>query len=169
MDKIFFAKMKEGAILPSKREEDAGYDFYACFDEDVFVIKSHETKAVPTGIAWASSPKYYLQIEERSSLGVKGIKKNSGVIDSGYRGEILIPIFNSTEKTFVISKVDVEKLSTICPELTAENIILQPYKKAIAQGVLHIVPEVEVEEMSYDELSKIPSLRGDGRCGSSNK
>ena len=37
-DKIYFAKMKEGAVIPTKREEDAGYDLYACFDEDFFVI-----------------------------------------------------------------------------------------------------------------------------------
>ena len=32
--KIYFAKTKLDAIVPSKRKEDAGYDFYACFEDD---------------------------------------------------------------------------------------------------------------------------------------
>ena len=52
-DKIYFAKMKENAIIPSKKKEDAGYDLYACFDEDYFVIEPFKTRPVPTGIACA--------------------------------------------------------------------------------------------------------------------
>ena len=79
---IYFAKMKNNAIIPGKEIENAGYDFYACFEDDYIFIEPNKTKLVPTGIAWASSPKYYLQIEERSSTGSKGIKKSAGVIDS---------------------------------------------------------------------------------------
>ena len=71
---IYFAKIKTNAIIPSKKEEDAGYDIYACFDEDFIFLNPNETKLIPTGIAWASSPSFYLQIEERSSTGTKGIK-----------------------------------------------------------------------------------------------
>ena len=60
-DEILFAKVKENAQIPSKKEEDAGYDFYACFEEDFFVIEALSTKAVPTGIATAFSKKYYAQ------------------------------------------------------------------------------------------------------------
>ena len=91
---IYFAKLNEKAIIPSKEEENAGYDIYACFDEDYIEVPPFSTKLIPTGIAWASSPKYYMQIEERSSTGTKGIKKSAGVIDSGYRGEMKIAISN---------------------------------------------------------------------------
>ena len=168
MDKIYFAKVNPKAIIPSKERENAGYDFYACFDEDFIVIESHETKAVPTGIAWASDPKYYLQIEERSSTGIKGIKKSAGVIDSGYRGEIMIAITNSTKQTLIISKIDAEKLSTY-PQFHEENLLVYPYTKAIAQGVVHEVIDLEVEEIPYTELAQIKSNRGTGAFGSSNK
>ena len=169
MDKIYFAKLNPTAIIQTKELENAGYDFYACFEEDYMEIKSHETKAIPTGIAWASDPKYYLQIEERSSTGIKGIKKSAGVFDSGYRGEILIVITNSTNKTLLFSKLDVEKLSTNYPQFDIDNFIVYPYHKAIAQGVIHIVPELDVQEISYTELAKIKSKRGTGAWGSSNK
>ena len=52
-NKILFAKTKPEAIVPTKRVEDAGYDLYACFEEEYMVIKPHETKLIPTGIATA--------------------------------------------------------------------------------------------------------------------
>ena len=169
MDKIYFSKTNPKAIIPSKEKENAGYDIYACFDDDFFEIPSHITKLVPTGIAWACSPKYYLQIEERSSTGSKGIKKSAGVIDCGYRGEILIAITNSTSLSIVISKLEKDDLFKKYPQFNEKNTIVQPYKKAIAQGVVHIVPELEVAELAYDDLLKIESKRKNGGWGSSGK
>ena len=48
---IKFAKVKPSAKIPTKRQEDAGMDVYACFDEDYMIIMPHETKMIPTGIA----------------------------------------------------------------------------------------------------------------------
>lgn len=173
MDKIYFSKVKPNAIIPNKEEENAGYDFYACFDEDFIEIKPHETKLIPTGIAWASSPKYYLQIEERSSTGSKGIKRSAGVIDCGYRGEILIAINNANSVPLVISKLSLEQLMSTYPQsyphTYPQNAIIYPYKKAIAQGIIHEVPHLEVEEIEYSELLKFESNRKLGAFGSSNK
>ena len=87
---LVFAKVKPNAIIPTKEDENAGYDIYACFDEDYMVIPPHSTKLIPTGIASALSDKYYLQVHERGSTGSKGIKYGAGVIDSSYRGENFI-------------------------------------------------------------------------------
>ena len=72
-DDLYFAKVKPEAIIPSKRDEDAAYDLYACFDEDYMVIAPHTTKLVPTGIATAFSPKWVAIIKERGSNGSKGM------------------------------------------------------------------------------------------------
>ena len=104
--KIYFAKMKEGAIIPSKRMEDGAFDIYACFDEDYIEIAPHETKMIPTGLASAFSPSYVAIIKERGSTGTKGMGQRSGVIDSGYRGEWFLPITNHNQKTLVIMKKD---------------------------------------------------------------
>ena len=164
---IYFAKMYDNAIIPTKERENAGYDFYACFAEDFFVIEPYQTRLVPTGIAWASSEEFYLQIEERSGTGSKGIKRSAGVIDSGYRGEIKIAVFNATRKTLVISKIDEELLKNMHPELA--DAFVYPYAKAIAQGVVHRVEDMQVNEISYEELSRIPSTRGTGAWGHSGK
>jgi dUTP pyrophosphatase len=95
---LIFAKVKPDAIIPSKREEDAGMDVYACFQEDYIIIPAHHTKMIPTGIASALNPKYYIQIEERGSTGSKGIKKSAGIIDSGFRSEWFIIISNVTNE-----------------------------------------------------------------------
>ena len=47
--------------------------------------------------------------------------------------------------------------------------IIYPYEKAIAQLIIHEVPKMNVKEISFNELKKIPSKRGDGMLGSSGK
>ena len=61
-EQIYFAKMKSDAIIPSKTDENAGYDIYPCFEEDYIVIPPHSVKLIPTGIASACSDDYYFQL-----------------------------------------------------------------------------------------------------------
>lgn len=158
-------KSKEYKI-PTKRIEDAGYDIYVSIPKGDFIkIHAHKTVLVSTNIATAIPFGYYFQVEERGSTGSKGIKKSAGVIDSGYRGEIFIAITNTNEMPIVIAHESTfeseESLSTNC--------ICYPAEKAIAQLVLHEVPQLESEEISYEELKEIPSERGNGALGSSGK
>lgn len=164
---LIFAKVKPEAIIPTKSDENAGYDIYACFDEDYITIKAHETKLVPTGIATALHPSKYIQIEERGSTGSKGIKKSAGVVDSSYRGEIFVAITNTNNKWLYITKLSEEEMKA--KTLYNKEDILYPYNKAIAQLVVHEVPVMNVKEVTYDELKTIPSNRGDGKLGSSGK
>ena len=172
-NELKFAKIRETAKIPSKRDEDAGFDLYADFEEDFFVIDSFETRPVPTGIALAFTSKWYAQVEERGSMAKLGIKKSGGVFDSGYRGEYLIVTYNTNKKPFIISKIPEEELSEEfeidgAPYKKSE-VIIYPYTKAICQIVLQEVPVFEVNEVSYEELKQISSERGDGRFGSSKK
>lgn len=106
---IIFAKVKESAIVPSKEEENAGFDIYACWDgveKKDKIIKPHTTKLIPTGIACALPINYYFQVEERGSTGSKGIKKSAGVVDSGYRGEIFVAISNVNDRYLIFGDKD---------------------------------------------------------------
>lgn len=161
-NKIFFSKLKEEAIIPSKRDEDACYDVYACFEQEEITILPNEIKLIPTGIASACDLKYRFALRERGSTGTRGMAFRAGQIDSGYRDEWFIPINNTGNKPIVISKLvsKVEKL---------DYAIFYPYKKAIVSVALEFVPDVIVEEIPYDELKKIESERGMGALGSSGK
>ena len=163
-NQIYFSKVKPNAIIPSKIEENAGYDIYPCFDEDYIIISSHETKLIPTGIASACSSDYYFQLFERGSTGTKGIGQRCGVIDSGYRAEWFVPITNHNEKLLVIKK----KHSDFKGFFGIET-IFYPYEKAICQAVLLPVPKVDVNEIPYENLKEIISVRGMGNLGSTNK
>ena len=172
-NELRFAKIRESARMPSKRDEDAGFDLYADFEDEFLVIGACETKAVPTGIASAFSKKYYAQIEERSSMAKIGIKKSGGVFDSGYRGEYLIMTYNTNTKPFIISKIPIEELSEVF-EINGvvykkDTVILYPYTKAICQMVMQEIPVLDVQEISYEELKSISSERGEGGFGSSKK
>ena len=161
---IKFAKVHPDAKIPTKRTEDAAMDIYACFDLDWIGIEPHTSKLIPTGIASAFNPNWAIVFRERGSTGVKNMKINAGVIDSGFRGEYFVSIYNGNDEPLYITKyMDGEQ----APE--PKNAILYPYSKAIAQALVIPVPEVEVEEISYHELEQIPSERGIGMIGSSNK
>lgn len=160
---IKFAKVRPTAIIPTKRDEDAGYDIYANFKQDYMLIPSHTTVMIPTGIACACDTDYCFIIKERGSTGTKGMAQRCGVIDSGYRNEIFVPITNTTNKCIFIAKKDSEINNGM------SKILLYPYEKAIAQLILIPVPVADVEEYTYEELKAIPSKRGIGVLGSSGK
>lgn len=162
---VKFAKTKPTAIIPTKRNEDAGYDIYANFDEDYMRIPPHETVIIPTGIACACDIDYCFIIKERGSTGTKGIAQRCGVIDSGYRDEIFVPITNTTNKIVYIKKKD--KIIPILDNVS--EYIEYPYEKAVAQLLVIPVPTVDAEEYTYEELKAIPSKRGTGALGSSGK
>jgi dUTP pyrophosphatase len=158
---VYFTKLKAGARIPTKHDEDAGYDIYACFDEDFIIIKPGEIKIIPTGIASAFSSDYFLRVLERSSCGIKGMSLRAGVIDSGYRGEHLTAINNTGLKPIIIAKNPLK--------FNEDEFIIHDYKKAIAQYVLLPVPKTKIRELSLEELKKFDSKRGEGGFGSSGK
>ncbi len=162
--KILFAKVSEGATIPSKREEDGAWDVYSCFEEDYITIKPHETKMIPTGLASAFSSDYVAIVKERGSTGTKGIGQRAGVIDSGFRSEWFIPITNHNEKQLIIAKKHVSFLDGI-----KSNSIIYPYEKAIAQVIMVEVPKLSIEETTLEEILSYESERGTGSLGSSNK
>lgn len=166
---VKFAKVKPDAIIPSKRDEDMGFDIYACFDEDYIVINPHETKLVPTGIASACDPGYGFLLFERGSTGSKGIARRCGVIDSGYRNEWFVGLTNTTNKVMFISKLpERETYDDYYGDIMPESFVY-PYSKAIVQALVAPVPEINREELSYEDLKAIPSERGLGALGSSGK
>lgn len=169
-DIVYFAKTHPKAIVPSKREEDAGYDFYSCFDEDEFTLYKNEPNLIPTGIASAMSSKYFLNMKhERGSTAKYGMSVVAGVVDSGYRGQIWVNII-PTFKDVVISKTfNFPKKDGKIKPYEAVDKIYYPYDLAIAQGTLEIVPDVKVVEISYEELENIPSVRGKQHLGDSGK
>ena len=194
-NELVFAKVRSDAIIPTKEDGNAGYDIYANFEEDYIVIPNHTTKLVPTGVASAMTNNWYLQVEERGSTGSKGIKKSAGVVDASYRGEIFIAITNTNDVDLLISKLTREELidkyghkddfgDFVMDDKDRDSFIyltdndadwydisaiVYPYSKAIAQLVVHEVPKMEVNEISYEELVEIPSTRGVGALGSSGK
>lgn len=173
MDKLKFCMLKEDAMMPEKRAEDAGYDIYPCFSELWYTLPAHETVMVPTGIASVFDSKYVAVLKERGSTGSKGLGQRCGVIDSGYRGEWMVPITNHNDYDMYIIKEDykdefMEDVGEGWVDMDEDDIIY-PYEKAICQMILLPVPEVEVEKITQEELEAATSERMDGKLGSSGK
>lgn len=168
---VKFAKVNPcwNVKIPTKRDEDAGYDIYPHFKEDFMMIPPHQTVMVPTGIASVIPVGHYFQLEEKGSTGSLGIKRSAGVIDSGYRGEWFVAITNANDEDLYIAKANIREELKNAAMILKKGIIIYPYEKAIAQAILHEVPSVEVEECTFYEVQHTPSERGDGKLGSSDK
>lgn len=87
-------------------EGSAGLDLRAMIDEDL-VIKAGETSFVKTGIAiYLKDPRYAAMILPRSGLGVKhGIVLGNlvGLIDADYQGELMVSLWNRSDKDFTLT------------------------------------------------------------------
>ncbi len=162
MHQILFAKVRPGAVIPSKREEDSDYDLYACFEEEEFVIPAFSTRLIPTGLISAFDSGLGVKFEERGSNTKWCGIVQAGVIDSGYRGEWLCAMYNGNPVPVHLSKKTDEVLRL-------PDRVMVPYSKAICQFHVREIPRMSIEEASPDEVLAVASERGAGRLGSSGK
>jgi len=105
--KIKVKKLDENLPLPTYQTEgSSGLDLHA--SEDCF-LASGDFKMIPTGIALEIPFEYEGQVRARSGLASKlgiGVLNSPGTIDSDYRGEIKVILFNFGRKDFEIKKGD---------------------------------------------------------------
>lgn len=169
MTNIYFSKLNKDAVIPVKRDEDAGYDIYPCFVDDYLMIYPGGTVKISTGIASYFPKEYCIIIKERGSTGSIGLGQRSGVIDSGYRNEWLLPVTNHSNKPILILKNDFRNTKEYEELTKSHDVVEYDYKKAIAQALLIPVPQSQSVEISYDELLEFKSERMLDGFGSTNK
>lgn len=146
MEMLKIKKVKENAKVPHRATSgSAGLDLCACIDEPV-TLEGGDTAVIPTGIAIAlPSADYGAFVFPRSGIAVKhgiGLLNSVGVIDSDYRGEIMVGVINQVKEAYTI----------------------QPGER-IAQMVIMPVSMMPVEEVA--ELDDTD--RGAGGFGSTGK
>ena len=145
MVKVLIKKLNSAVKLPSYKTEGAsGMDLMAFIDKPVN-LRSNTSSLIPTGISLAFSDNYEVQIRPRSGLAAKHnitVLNTPGTIDSDYRGEIKVIIYNHGKENFIINNGD-----------------------RIAQMILTPVLKIELEETK--ELPE--SIRGKGGFGSTGK
>lgn len=96
-------KLDQNAVMPTYAHPgDAGMDIYS--NEDV-AIAPHGRLAVKTGIAMAVPEGYVALVWDKSGRALKeGLTTMAGVVDSGYRGEVMIVILNTSSTNIEIKK-----------------------------------------------------------------
>jgi dUTP pyrophosphatase len=102
---INFIKTRKDAITPSRATQgSAGYDLYACIDEDI-AINAGEIAVIDTGVAIEIPEEMFGMICPRSGLAAKhgiSVLNSPGIIDSDYRGELKCILINSSKTRFTI-------------------------------------------------------------------
>ena len=145
MAKVLIKKLNPEVELPVYKTNGAsGMDLMA-FIERPIKIAPNSSYLVPTGLSMAFSEDYEVQIRPRSGLAAKSsitVLNTPGTIDSDYRGEIKVIIFNHGKEDFLINNKD-----------------------RVAQMVL-----TPVVKMEFEEIENLPdTLRGEGGFGSTGK
>ena len=145
MAKVLIKKLASSVKLPTYKTSGAsGMDLMAFISEPI-ILKPQSSCLIPTGISVAFSQEFEIQIRPRSGLAATNnisVLNTPGTIDSDYRGEIKIIIFNHGNKEFTINNND-----------------------RIAQMILTPVVKMELEEI--DSLPE--TVRGEGGFGSTGK
>lgn len=120
---IQLKKLKENALLPTRGSEHAaGYDLYACLEEDV-LIPPGQTVKIGTGLAVAVPEGFFGAVFARSGLASKeGLRPANcvGVCDSDYRGEYIIALHNDSGMERTVRHGDRIAQLVILPFLPAE-------------------------------------------------
>ncbi len=145
MVKILVKKLDSRVKLPSyKTIGSSGMDLMALTDKPIIILPK-KSYLVPTGISVAMPKNYEIQIRPRSGLAAKNnisVLNTPGTIDSDYRGEIKIILFNHGSDEFLINNGD-----------------------RIAQIVL-----MPVHKIDFEEVDNLPdTVRGEGGFGSTGR
>ena len=145
MVKILVKKLDSRVKLPSyKTIGSSGMDLMALTDKPIIILP-RKSYLVPTGMSVAMPKNYEIQIRPRSGLAAKNnisILNTPGTIDSDYRGEIKIILFNHGSDEFLINNGD-----------------------RIAQIVL-----MPVHKIDFEEVDNLPdTVRGEGGFGSTGR
>ncbi len=145
MVKVLIKKLNSAVKLPEYKTDGAsGMDLIAFIKESIN-IKPKTSSLIPTGLSVAFSENYEIQIRPRSGLAAKNnitVLNTPGTIDSDYRGEIKVIIYNHGNNDFFVNNGD-----------------------RIAQMILSPVVKMELEEKS--DLPK--TTRGLDGFGSTGK
>ena len=145
MVKVLIKKLNPDVEIPKYKTEGAsGLDLMA-FVKEPIKLAPNKSCLVPTGLSVAFSNNYEIQIRPRSGLAAKNkisVLNTPGTIDSDYRGELKIILFNHGNKDFIVNNND-----------------------RVAQMILTPVIKMELEEV--DQLPK--TIRGTGGFGSTGK
>ena len=145
MSKVLIKKLDPSVELPTYKTVGAsGMDLMAFIKEPITLLPKSSC-LVPTGLSVAFSSDFEIQIRPRSGLAAKNnisVLNTPGTIDSDYRGEIKVILFNHGKSNFLINNKD-----------------------RIAQMIL--TPVIKMELQEADELPE--SMRGEGGFGSTGK
>ena len=145
MVKVLVKKLNPKVKLPSyKTEGSSGMDLMACINEPIYITPKNSV-LIPTGLSIAIPNDCEVQIRPRSGLAAKSnisVLNTPGTIDSDYRGELKIILYNHGDKIFEVKNND-----------------------RIAQMILMPILKINLEET--DDLPD--TVRGSGGFGSTGK
>ena len=145
MLKILIKKLNSDVKLPKyKTDGSSGMDLMAYIKDPIY-IKPKKSELIPTGLSIAIPNSTEIQIRPRSGLAAKNnisVLNAPGTIDSDYRGELKVILYNHGDEEFIVNNED-----------------------RIAQMVL-----VPIIKANLEEVENLPeTIRGEGGFGSTGK
>ena len=144
-DQIKFTKVRDVKTPERGTEDAAGIDFFLPNDLGFIVIKPGDSIMIPSGIKLCLNKWSCMQFVNKSSRGKQGLVTGACLIDSDYRGEVHINLWNVSNKEILLEGGD-----------------------KIVQGVIHHYLDDAMKEIPSSEFDALPqTLRGEKGFGSS--
>ena len=145
MVKILIKKLNSKVKLPKyKTDGSSGMDLMAFLSKPILIMPQ-KSELIPTGLSIAIPDNTEVQIRPRSGLAAKNnisVLNTPGTIDSDYRGELKVILYNHGSEEFIVNNND-----------------------RIAQMIL-----VPIIKATFEEVEKLPeTIRGEGGFGSTGK
>ena len=145
MVKFLIKKLNPKVKLPSyKTDGSSGMDLMAFLDKPISILPQ-KSELIPTGLSIAIPNNTEIQIRPRSGLAIKNnisVLNTPGTVDSDYRGELKVILYNHGNKEFIVNNED-----------RIAQIVLMPIIKA-----------------NFEEVENLPdTIRGKGGFGSTGK
>ena len=145
MVKVLVKRLDQKVKLPNyKTDGSSGMDLMAFLDKPISILPQ-KSELIPTGLSIAIPNNTEVQIRPRSGLAIKNnisVLNTPGTVDSDYRGELKVILYNHGNKEFIVNNED-----------------------RIAQMVF-----VPIIKASFEEVENLPeTIRGEGGFGSTGK
>ena len=143
-DTVKFAKIRDVKTPVRGTEQASGIDFFLPNDVGYVVLKPGESICVPSGIKLSLNRWSCMVFVNKSSRGKQGLVTGACLIDSDYRGEVHINLWNVSNKEILLEGGD-----------------------KIVQGVIHHYLDDDLKEIPSEEFDVLPATeRASGSFGS---
>ncbi len=159
-ENVYWAKIRADALIP--KNDNYMFELYASSRDEYLIAKPHSYVTLETGLSFACSNDYYLELNASTELSDYGIISFPQIVDYSNREEITIKVLNTNTVPIVFSiysQQRIEKIANLSKKY--KKYIFFPLSNVISRAYLRKVNKCNSREINLQALQTIPLIEGD--------